>query len=60
MSSSLASAKRRRAGVQGSTPPPPAPAPAQQSQPQSQQQIPANQRSRMSLPQLINSMEPTD
>lgn len=57
MSSSLASAKRRRAGIQGSTPAPPPP--ASQSQPQSQQQQPinANQRSRLSLPQLINLME---
>lgn len=51
MSSSLASAKRRRAGIQSSTPAPP----PQQSQ--APQQTSVNQRARMSLPQLINSME---
>ena len=57
MSSSLASAKRRRAGIQSSTPAPP----PQQSQAPQQSQVPqqtsVNQRARMSLPQLINSME---
>jgi hypothetical protein len=55
MSSSLASAKRRRAGIQSSTQPPQPPQPQQPPQPP--QPTSVNQRARMSLPQLINSME---
>jgi hypothetical protein len=59
MSSSLASAKRRRAGIQSSTPTPSQiQQPQQPQQPQqTQQPVSVNQRARMSLPQLINSME---
>lgn len=57
MSSSLASAKRRRAGIQSSTPAPPPQQSQVPQQSQAPQQTSVNQRARMSLPQLINSME---